>query len=142
MRRELRAMKKYKEHEIVEKSYYYVTRGGVSTKQGKIKPGTTQQEKISNRINRIRFDEPDMHLAGFLTIYNTHKARLEALEHSIKADLVDARLQHYSNDHFRFTFMPHVKRKLQYKVLTTTILAKAVQYCKEYNLEYEVTLWE
>ena len=135
-------MKKYKEHEIVEKSYYYITRGGVSTKTGKIKPGTTQQANVKSRINRIRFDEPDMTLAGFLTIYNTHKARLEALEHSIKADLVDAHLQHYGNDHFRFKFMPQIKRRTQYKVLTELILAKAKKYCEEYNLEYEVTLWE
>ena len=135
-------MKKYKEHEIIEKNYYYITCGGVSKGTGKIKPGTTQQENIKSRINRIHFDEPDMHLVGFLTIYNTHKARLEALEHSIKADLVDAHLQHYGNDHFRFKFISYMKRRTQYKILTEIILAKAIKYCEDYNLKYEVTLWE
>ena len=127
-------------HEIIEKSYYYVVNGSNRKPTANIKPGTSQQEKINSRINRIRFDEPDMHLYGFITIFNTTKSRLEALEHDIKADLVDAGFKHFGNDHFRFTFSHGYTRNEQYKMVSMAILIKAMLYCEQYNLKYELTI--
>lgn len=129
-----------KEHEIVNKSYYYVVTGSNRKTLGTVKPGTTQQEKVNSRINRIRFDEPDMHLYGFITIYNTTKSRLEALEHDIKADMVDAGFQHFGNDHFKFKFSHKYTRNEQYKMVSMAILIKAMAYCERYNLKYELTI--
>jgi hypothetical protein len=129
-----------KKHELVEKSFYYVTADmGQKKNIGCIKPGTSQQKKVTSRINSIRFKEHDMQLMGFLTIYNTHKARLEALEHEIKADMVDAGFEHYGNDHFKFKFNRKGKRATQYQIVAVAILYKAEAYCKAHDLQYEIT---
>ena len=80
-------MKTYKENEIREHNYYY---GGASSKRkkhGQGKPGTSRQEKITSRFARIRYDEKDFVPFGYIDIKNIHKARLEALEHEVKATL-------------------------------------------------------
>jgi hypothetical protein len=129
-----------KKHDIIEKNFYYVTADMSQKKNiGCIKPGTTQQETVNSRINTIRFHEHGMQLIGFLTIYNTHKARLEALEHEIKADMVDAGFDHYGNDHFKFKFNRKGKRTAQYQIIAAAVLYKAEAYCKAHNLQYEIT---
>lgn len=131
-----------KKHETIEESFYYVTVDmGMKRNIGRIKPGTSQQEKVNSRINSIRFKEHNMHLMGYLTIYNTNKSRLEAMEHAIKADMVDAGFEHYGNDHFQFKFNRKGRRYSQYVILSDIILGKAMKYCRDYNLSYTLT-WE
>lgn len=128
-----------KKHEDQTNNFYYVTIKAHEKWIGVIKPGTTQQDRVNKRINRIRFDEPNMQLVGFLTIHNTNKARLEALEHEIKADLYDAGFDHFGNDHFSFHFNRKGNRQTQYNIVALAILAKAMQYCDAHYLDYELT---
>lgn len=128
-----------KKHEDQTNNFYYVTIKAHEKWIGVIKPGTTQQNRVNKRINRIRFDEPNMQLVGFLTIHNTNKARLEALEHEIKADLYDAGFDHFGNDHFSFRFNRKGDRQTQYNIVALVILAKAMQYCDAHYLDYELT---
>ena len=128
-----------KKHENQSDNFYYVTIKAGEKWVGSVKPGTTQQDKVNKRINRIRFDEPNMQLVGFITIHNTNKARLEALEHEIKADLFDAGFAHFGNDHFSFRFNRKGSRKAQYGLVALAILCKAMKYCENHNLDYEIT---
>lgn len=128
-----------KKHEIMETNYYYLLYDPKQKHVAEIKPGTSQQSYLSSRISRIHADEPNMKLIGFLTVYNTHKARIEAIEHDIKADLVDAGFDHYGNDHFKIKFDRKGKRKDQYNLIANAILLKAMYYCEEQHLKYNVT---
>lgn len=128
-----------KTNEMHENNYYYIVCGKNKGAVASFKPGTTQQEKVSYRINRIRYKEPDMHLYAYITIYNTSKARLEAMEHEIKADLFDAGFEHLGNDHFKFTFAKGTQHKKQYQILSWAVMAMAVKYCESHSLDYEVT---
>ena len=128
-----------RKHENQQDNFYYVTIKTGEKWVGYVKPGTTQQDKVSKRINRIRFDEPNMQLVGFITIHNTNKARLEALEHEVKADLFDAGFAHYGNDHFSFRFNRKGSRKTQYCLIVLAILLKAMLYCENHHLNYEMT---
>lgn len=129
-----------KKHEAIEENFYYVTVDMAMQKNiGRVKPGTSQQKKVTSRINSIRAEEPGMHLMGYLTIYNTNKSRIEAMEHEIKADMVDAGFEHYGNDHFQFKFNRTGNRYIQYMTISLAILLKAMRYCRIHNLAYNLT---
>lgn len=129
-----------KKHETTEENFYYVTVDMAMQKNiGRVKPGTSQQKKVTSRINSIRSEEPGMHLMGYLTIYNTNKSRIEAMEHEIKADMVDAGFEHYGNDHFQFNFNRTGNRYIQYTIISLGIILKAMRYCRTHNLAYDLT---
>lgn len=126
-----------KKHEMKEVNYYYVTYSTERKFIGLVKPGTTQQADVKSRFSNIKHYEPNMRLFGYLAIYNTSKARLEAMEHEIKADLVDAGFEHLGNDHFEFAFAKKSSRKFQYNILCLIILTKAMKYCDAHGLKYD-----
>ena len=128
-----------KKHEVMETNYYYVLIDPKQKWVAEVKPGTSQQMYLSSRISCIHVKEPNMKLIGFITVYNTHKARLEAIEHDIKADMVDAGFDHYGNDHFKVKFNRKGSRKSQYALIANAILLKAMQYCEQNHLKYSVT---
>ena len=127
-----------KKHVSQEVNYYYVTYSAERKFIGMVKPGTSQQADVKSRFSNIKHDEPNMKLFGYLVIYNTSKARLEAMEHDIKADMVDAGFEHLGNDHFEFAFAPKSSRKFQYYALCMIILTKAMKYCDTYGLKYKL----
>lgn len=127
-----------KKHENTKENFYYVTVDMTQQEDiGWIKPGTSQQEKVTDRISSLRATEPGMHLMGYLIIYNTNKSRIEAMEHAIKADMVDAGFEHYGNDHFKFRFNRTGNRYMQYMTISLAIILKAMRYCRIYNLAYD-----
>ena len=136
IRKGVTAMKK---HEIKEKNYYYFMADLHQRYIGQVKPGTSQQKKVNDRTNSVHYYEPNMTPMCFLTIYNTSKARLEAMEHEIKADLFEAGMAHYGNDHFAFKFARKGSRKAQYFLLACIVMVKAEIYCDKHNLKYELT---
>lgn len=132
-------MKTYTKNEVKEKNYMYCGVSSARRKNLQAKPGTSRQQDINKRFSAIRTKEPDFEPMGYLTIYNVSKARLEALEASVKADIVEHGFQHTGNDHFEFRARKDLDVKSQYCLFCGMALAYAIDYCKAYNLTYELT---
>ena len=132
-------MKTYTQNEVREHNYYYAGASSKRRKHGQGKPGTTRQCNIFKRFNRIRFDEKDFVPYGYIDIPHIHKARLEALESAVKADLVDMGFVNTGNDHFEFEINKHFTVKENNMIFCALCLYLAIKYCKAHNLEYTVT---
>lgn len=127
-------MKRNMKHIVKEYNYFYIGGRMNRRKNGKCKVGTCQQKYLCNRISNIRNKEKDFKVLCYLFIPNINKARLEALEADVKANLADY-YQHTGNDHFEF---PITNKKNDYFAFSLMALAFAVKYCKQNNMAYEI----
>lgn len=132
-------MKKYKKNEIREHNYYYAGASSKRKKHGQGKPGTSRQQDIRARFNRIRFEEKDFVPYGYIDIPYATKARLEALEHEVKATLTDMGFKNTGNDHFEYELNKQFTVEENNMIFCALCLKLATEYCKSHNLKYIVT---
>ena len=132
-------MKTYTNNKIKEHNYYYAGASANRKKHGQGKPGTSRQQKVKARFSRIRFDEKDFTPYGYIDIKNIHKTRLEALEHEVKATLVDKGFKNTGNDHFEFEMNKRFTPEENNMIFCGLCLALAIDYCEKHNLEYTLT---
>ena len=132
-------MKKYRKNEVREHNYFYVGGAMKRNKHAQGKPGTSRQQEIRNRFYRIRHDEKDFMAFGYIDIPYITKARLEALEHEVKATLTDNGYKNTGNDHFEFEMNKAISVKDNYALFCGYALALAIDYCNAHNLKYTVT---
>ena len=127
------------ENEVREHNRYYAGASAQRKKHGQGKPGTSRQDNISSRFSRIRYDEKDFVVYGYIDIPYIHKARLEALEHDIKAILVEKGFKHTGNDHFEYELDKRFSVEMNNKIFCIYCLLLAIKYCREHNLKYKLT---
>lgn len=132
-------MKTYKQNNVREHNYYYAGASSKRKKHGQGKPGTTRQQDIRARFNRIRFEEKDFVLYGYIDIQYVHKSRLEALEHEVKATLTEMGIKNTGNDHFEFEMDKRFTSQENNMIFCACCLKLAIDYCKAHNLKYTVT---
>lgn len=132
-------MKKYRENEIREHNFFYVGGAMKRKKHAQGKPGTSRQQDVRKRFARIRTDEKDFAPIGYIDIFNITKARLEALEHEVKATLTDMGFKNTGNDHFEFEINKQLGVKGSYQAFAVIALKLAVDYCKAHKLKYKYT---
>ena len=132
-------MKKYKQNEIKEHNYFYAGGDMNRRKHAQGKPGTSRQQDVRKRFYRIRHDEPDFQPFGYIDIPYIHKARLEALEHEVKATLVDEGCMNTGNDHFEFTMAKGISVQDNYAIFCARALQLAMRYCDDHGLKYTFT---
>ena len=63
-------MKKNTKNEIKKINHFYTGGAQKRISNMQAKTGITRQEDIRKRMSRIRADEPDFKLYGYITIYN------------------------------------------------------------------------
>ena len=132
-------MKTYRKNEIREHNYFYVGGNMNRTKHAQGKPGTSRQQDIRDRFSRIRHDEKDFIPFGYIDIPYITKARLEALEHDVKATLTEKGFVNTGNDHFEFEMNKKFSVKNNYAFFCGMTLAYAMDYCRKNNLTYTLT---